>query len=269
MQAGPGALDVGDRSSDVEYRHLDPLLAAFAASPLGDPERAELRERLVLGYLPVVRNVARRYSGRGEPFDDLVQAGCLGLLSAIERFDPRQGHHFLSFAVPTITGEIRHHFRDKTWVMRVPRRVKELQAPINAAVVELSSQLERAPRPSEIASHLRIPVTEVIDSLHSAQAYRPGSLDTPLYKDGGEASLVDTLGQVDPRFELFVASHALAPHLAALPARERDIVIMRFYQDMTQTQIARRIGVSQMHISRILTATLTTLREAVEADRRA
>lgn len=263
-ESTPNPLDAAT-SSDTEYEHLEPVLAAYAATAPQEPERARLRERLATGYLPVARNVARRYAGRGEPLEDLTQVGCIGLLKAIDRYDPELGYHFLSFAIPTITGEIRRHFRDKTWSMRVPRRLKDLHVAINPAVVELSAQLHRAPRPSEIAAHLQTSTAEIIEALHAAQAYRPASLEGSLYPTTDATPLADTLGTPEPRYELFTNIHSLAPHLAALPARERNIVIMRFYQDMTQTQIAEKIGVSQMHISRLLAATLIKLRDAIDA----
>jgi RNA polymerase sigma-B factor len=267
-EAAPGPQREEATSGDLEYQHLQPLLATYATTEPHDPTRERLREQLVTGYLPVTRSLARRYAGRGEPLDDLEQVGCIGLMRAIERFDPDRGYHFLAFAVPTITGEIRRHFRDRTWAMRVPRRLKELQGLINTVVAELSAQRGRAPRPSEIAAHLQISTEEVAEALHAAHAYRPNSLDGSRPGAPEGVSVADTVGAPDPRLELFTDTHSLASALAELPERERSIVIMRFYQDMTQTQIAERIGLSQMHISRILAATLSSLRKAVEADPR-
>lgn len=257
---------LGSEGPDAAYAHLEPVLVTFAATAPDDPHRAHLRQQLIAGYLPVAHHVARRYTGRGEPLEDLEQVGALGLLKAIDRFEPDLGHHFLSYAIPTITGEIRRHFRDRAWSIRVSRRLKDLRGPVTVAAAQLSARLGRAPRPSEIAAHLDIPAADVVDTLNAAQAYRPDSLDAPFREDPDAAGLTDTLGSTDPRFELFTTSHALAPHLAALPQRERSILIMRFYQDMTQTQIAEKIGVSQMHISRILSATLAKLRDAVDTD---
>lgn len=215
------------------------------------------------GYLPVARHIARRYAGRGEPLEDLEQVACLGLLNCIQRYQPGLGHHFLGFAVPTITGEIRRHFRDKTWAMRVPRRLKDLHIAVGNAVRELSCQLNRAPRPSDIATHLAITTEEVLEALEASQSYHPASLDERLTAEPLSATVGDRLGGPEPAYERFTLSHTLAPHLAALPARERNIVIMRFFDDMTQTQIAAKVGLSQMHVSRLLTRTLTQLRGAL------
>jgi RNA polymerase sigma-B factor len=244
---------------------------AHAATPPGSGERARLREQLVAGYLSVAQRIARRYAGRGEPIEDLIQIASIGLINAIDRYDPGRGDHFLAFAVPTITGEVRRHFRDKTWSMRVPRRLKDLHVLINTTVMELSQRLGRAPRPSEIAASLDLPTDMVLEALAASQAYRPASLDG-LVRPGGNSdhdtpALGEYLGAPDTGFELFTQSRAVAPYLAALPARERAIVIMRFYHDMTQTQIAEKIGISQMHVSRLLSSTLAGLRNAVITDR--
>lgn len=260
--AGPAKDRTRDR--DTGYRHLEPVLVAFAATEPHDRDRPHLREQLLVGYLPVARNIARRYAGRGEPLEDLEQVGAVGLLNAIDRFDPERGYPFLAYAVPTITGAIRRHFRDTTWSMRVPRRLKDLHGAMPIAVDELSTRLHRAPRPSEIAAHLNVSTADVLEAFCAARAYRPRSLDTASTPQPDAPALTNTLGHTEPRFEQFTESHSLAPHLAALPPRERRIMIMRFYQDMTQTQIAEKIGISQMHVSRLLSATLTALRDAVD-----
>ncbi len=247
---------VSDR--DSEYAHLEPLFAVFARLPADDPDRAALRSKLVTGHLPVVRHIARRFAGRGEPADDLEQAGTLGLIGAVDRFDPSRGIDFLSFAVPTVTGEIRRHFRDRTWAMRVPRRLKDLQTAIGGAVAELSQELGRAPRPSELARHLDLPVEDVLEGLDAQQAYRSSSLDELMA--GGDTPLTDTLGELDAAMETVEYRQTLAPLLDELAPRERTILVLRFFGNMTQTQIADRVGVSQMHVSRLLTQTLADLR---------
>jgi len=249
-----------------EYEHLEPLLRNFAAMAPDAPDRDDIRNRIITGYLPVARNIANRYARRGEPLSDLVQVASIGLIKAVDRFEPEQGHNFLSFAVPTITGEIRRHFRDRTWSMRVPRRLKELHVAVSNAIDELSSDLNRAPRPGEIAARLNLSVDEVLEALQASQSYRAFSLEETLPSESASTTLSDLIGRPEPRFDRFTDSHALAPHLAALAPRERDILIMRFYEDMTQTQIAERIGISQMHVSRLLSATLGRLREAVDGD---
>lgn len=253
-------------TSDGDFNHLEVLLPVYATTKVDDPERASLRERLVTGYLPLAHGVARRYAHRGELLDDLEQVAGIGLLNAIDRFDPAQGHPFVAFAVPTITGEIRRHFRDRTWSMRIPRRLKDLYVAINQESAGLYQELSRAPRPSEIAARLDMRTEEVLEGLHVAQAYRSRSLDRVL-TDDNDATLHSLLGADDMHFEKIINSRSLAVHLAALPPRERDILLMRFYDDMTQSQIGERIGISQMHVSRLLSSTLTHLRDAVDEDR--
>ena len=250
----------------MEFEHLEPLLAAYCSTAVRDPRRGDLRNQLVAGYLPVARRIATRYAGRGEPLDDLVQVASLGLFLAVERYQPDTGHHFLAFAVPTITGEVRRHFRDRTWSMRVARRIKDLRVEINNAVAELSQRQGRAPRPSEIASRLGVSTDEVLEALQAADAYRAESLDEMLTADAHTGPRQDIPGGTDPGLELFINTHTLAPHLAALPSRDRAILIMRFYEEMTQFQIAKKIGISQMHVSRILTKTLDRLREKLTQD---
>jgi RNA polymerase sigma-B factor len=253
-------------ASRAEYWHLEPLLAAYANAPMRGPRRSQLRARLITGYLPVARHIARRYAHRGEPVEDLVQVASVGLINAIDRFEPERGCHFLCYAVPTITGEVRRHFRDKTWSVRVPRRQKDLCVPVNKVIAEFSDELSRAPRPSEIADRLSISVEDVLGVLEASQSYRSASLDEVCIGEADSPTLRDRLGETDARYEQFVNSHALAPYLAALPGREHNILIMRFFHDMTQSQIAERMGISQVHVSRLLSNTFARLREAVERD---
>ncbi|AEA25343.1 SigB/SigF/SigG family RNA polymerase sigma factor [Pseudonocardia dioxanivorans] len=259
--AGPGA-EVPETGSST-YDHLAPLFDELAAMTADDPRRTTLRERLVTGHLPVVRHIARRFAGRGEPVDDLEQAGTVGLINAVDRFDPARGVDFLSYAVPTITGEVRRHFRDRTWSMRVPRRLKELQSSINSAVGGLAQELGRAPRPSEIADRIGRDVDEVIEGLEARQVYRSTSLDE-LVADS-DAMLSETLGIADAELEKVDYRQTLAPLLDELPTRERTILVLRFFAGMTQTQIADEVGVSQMHVSRLLARTLARLRRRLGA----
>ncbi|MCW2717423.1 MAG: polymerase, sigma 28 subunit, Sig subfamily [Pseudonocardia sp.] len=253
--------DVAVEPETGAYSHLAPILAQFAALSVEDPQRRVLRDRLATAFLPVVRHIALRYQGRGEPTADLEQAGAVGLLGALERFDPGYGKDFLSFAVPTITGSIRRHFRDRTWSMRVPRRLKDLQGTIRDATEVLSETLGRAPRPSEIAAHLQTSVDEVIDALNAAHAHTPDSLDVLLTSAG--RPLGDRLGQVDTALDSVDYRVALRSALQELPDREREILILRFFDDMTQTQIATAVGISQMHVSRLLSRSLATLHERI------
>jgi RNA polymerase sigma-B factor len=252
----------GDESEP--YGHLVPLLALFAALGEEDPRRRAVRDRLVAGYLPVVQHIARRYAGRGEPTADLEQVGAVGLLGALERFDPERGTSFLSFAVPTITGEVRRYFRDHGWSMRVSRRLKDLHGPVRDAVASLSGALGRAPRPSEIAAHLDVAVEDIVDVLGAAQAYTADSLDALV--GGSEDTVGDLLGRVDTALETAQYRQELRAALAELPERERTILVLRFFEDMTQTQIAAQMGISQMRVSRLLTQTLETLRNCLDTE---
>ncbi|GAA1832545.1 SigB/SigF/SigG family RNA polymerase sigma factor [Pseudonocardia ailaonensis] len=249
---------------DSEYAHLAPLFDKLCALGDEDPGREALRNQLVTGYLPVVQHIARRFANRGEPVDDLEQAGTVGLINAVDRFEPDRGVDFLSYAIPTITGEVRRHFRDRTWAMRVPRRLKEMQSSINGAIGPLSQELGRAPRPSEIAERLGLDTEEVLEGLDAQQAYRGPSLDEMVA--GADSPLSDTLGEADAELDKVEYRQTLAPLLDELPSRERTILVLRFFGHRTQTQIADEIGISQMHVSRLLARTLAQLRERMGED---
>jgi RNA polymerase sigma-B factor len=244
-----------------EYAHLVPLQRRFAELDDSDPERHRLREQLISGYLPVAEHIARRFTGRGEPHDDLVQVATVGLINAVDRFEPARGSDFFSFAVPTITGEVRRYFRDHGWSTRVPRRLKDLHIAIRAAQTELSQQLGRAPRPSEIADRLGLPISEVIEGLQAGEAYRSTSLDEMLGSGDGKATLGEFIGGLDSELDLIDDREALRPLLAQLAPRERTILALRFFRQLTQTQIAEQVGISQMHVSRVLRQTLAFLQE--------
>lgn len=252
--------------ADPEYGHLVPLLEQYAGLAADDPRREALRDDLVRGYLPVARHIARRFAHRGEPLDDLTQVATVGLINAIDRFAPDKGFDFFSFAVPTISGEVRRHFRDQGWSMRVPRRLKDLHVSLNGAVSELSQRLGRAPKPSELAEHLAIPVSEVLEGLAAADAYRSSSLDEMLSSEQGSATVGELVGEADAALDRVDTRQALRPILAELGERERTIVILRFFGNMTQTQIADKVGISQMHVSRLLAQTLGRLRSRLDQD---
>ena len=254
---------------DPEYGHLSPLLERYAALAADDPGRDALRDELVTGFLPVAQHIARRFSGRGEPLDDLVQVATVGLINAVDRFSPERGSDFFSFAVPTISGEVRRHFRDLGWSMRVPRRLKDLHVSINSAVSNLSQDLGRAPRPTEIAEHLGVPVSDVLEGLEASEVYRSSSLDEMLSSEQGSATVGELVGAADAELERVDFQEALRPVLAELPERERTIVMLRFFGNMTQTQIADKVGISQMHVSRLLAQTLDRLRTRLDPDTRA
>lgn len=253
------------RHGDNAYDHLAPLFKELADLPPDSRRHAAIRAELIEGHLPVARHIARRFGGRGEPEDDLIQAGTIGLIGAVDRFDLDRGLDFLSFAVPTINGEIRRHFRDRTWSMRVPRRLKDIQAPMSAAIGQLSQELGRAPRPSEVAERLGVPVEDVLEGLGAQQAYHSDSLDRT--DSDGNAQLADRIGTVDHDLEKIDNRELITPLIADLPDRERTILVMRFFGNRTQSQIAEVVGLSQMHVSRILDRTLKHLRRRLTAER--
>ena len=251
------------------YEHLAPLFAARARLGEDDPRRARLREELITGYRPVAQHIARKYGYRGENPDDLEQVAALGLVLAVDRFEHDRGIDFLSFAVPTITGEVLRHFRDRASTIRVPRRLREMQARIYDVAAELGQRLGRAARPSEIAAALEVDVEVVLDGLAAHGAAHTFSLDEPAWEAGGpeaRARFGAVLGRVEPEFDLVEHRESLEPLLADLPERERTIVLLRFFGGLTQTEIGDHIGISQMHVSRLLSRTLALLRRRLVAD---
>lgn len=251
------------RSHSDDYAHLRPLLEEFTGLEEGDPRREHLRAELVTGYLPLAEHVAQRFSGRGVAKEDLVQVARLGLVNAVDRFDPGKGGEFLAFAVPTVMGEVRRYFRDSGWVLRVPRRLKDLHMSISNANATLSQRLGRAPLPSEIAEHLGLSREQVYEGLEASHAYHSTSLDEVISSDNDDLELGDTLGAEDTAFEGVENHETLLPLMAQLPERERRILVLRFKHNLTQTQIAERIGISQMHVSRLLSRTLHQLRDGL------
>ena len=241
------------------------LIAALAALPAGHPSRPALRDRTIEAWMPLARHLANRYAGRGEPADDLFQVASLGLIKAVDRYQADRGVEFAGFAIPTIAGEIKRHFRDRTWSVRVPRRLQELRLAITAANTTLSHTLGRAPTVTDIAAHLQVSEDEVLEGLEGARAYNTTSLSTLVGADGS-TELGETLGGDDHEFELAETRLALAPAMAALDEREQRIVTLRFYHNLTQTQIADQVGVSQMHVSRLLTKALAKMRNHVGTD---
>ncbi|HEY5857902.1 MAG TPA: SigB/SigF/SigG family RNA polymerase sigma factor [Aldersonia sp.] len=229
-------------------------------------DAAAVRTEIVTRALPLAEHIARRFRGRGEPYDDLLQVARLGLVNAVDRFDVSRGTNFISFAVPTIMGAVRHHFRDVGWAIRVPRKLKDLHLEIKKAVESLSQRLGRAPTPGEIAHELGMEPTDVAEGLIAGGAYQTVSMDTSLRDDDDEVSLVDTLGACDHAMENVEGFVSLKPALSRLPERERTILLLRFFGEMTQTQIAEKLGISQMHVSRVLSKTLTELRAELTGD---
>jgi RNA polymerase sigma-B factor len=234
--------------------------SCIATTPSGsNATSAAERERLIVEHLPLVRGLARRYADRGEPLDDLVQVGTIGLIKAIDRFDPSRGFRLASFATPTILGEIRRHFRDRSWTVRVPRGIQEARAQIAHAVDDLSARNGRSPSVREIAEATGLSTDDVLDALAAGSAQRPAPLAAP-GADGEEEGGI-AVGTEDPGFEQAEARATIDAGLAGLPARERVILHLRFEEGLTQSQIAERIGISQMHVSRLIRRAIERLRE--------
>lgn len=225
-----------------------------------DPTDTHNRRRIVETYDPLAARLARRYRGRGEPLDDLVQVARLGLVNAIDRFDPDYGVQFATFATRTIIGELKRHLRDKTWAVRVPRSLQERWLETSRAAEDLTHKLGRSPTISEIAEHIGASKEDVLEALDAGSAYTAGSLDTPVHEDGG-ASVADMLGASDGRLESAGEWAALTEAVEQLPERERTILVMRFFQDRSQSDIADELGISQMHVSRLLRRSVDELRE--------
>jgi RNA polymerase sigma-B factor len=245
--------------------NIDDLLVAYHR----DGDEAA-RERALLELMPLVRSLAVRYSGRGEPLEDLVQVGSIGLIKAVDRFDVDRGVDFASYAVPTIVGEIRRHFRDKAWAMHVPRRFKELSVRLSRILDQLTTELGRSPTIAELAASAGVEEEDVIDALDSMNAYSTRSLQAPI-EEGSDDNLSEKLGAEEAGYAKVEDGTLVAAGLAALDARERQIVELRFFHEMTQSQIASEIGISQMHVSRLLRRALATMRgriEEVSADER-
>lgn len=236
------------------------LRGLSADSPAYDRKR----EQIVKRCLPLAEHIARRFDGRGEPREDLVQVARVGLVNAVNRFDVEAGSDFVSFAVPTIMGEVRRYFRDNSWSVKVPRRLKELHLRLGAATAELSQRLGRAPTASELAVELELDREEIIEGLVAGSSYNTLSIDSGGGGDEDIPAIVDTLGDIDTGLEQIDDRESLRPLLATLPERERTVLLLRFFESMTQTQIAERVGISQMHVSRLLAKSLARLRDQLQ-----
>jgi RNA polymerase sigma-B factor len=221
------------------------------------------REELVVAYRALAEYLARRFAGRGEPLDDLIQVASIGLLKAIDRFDLGRGVKFSTYATPTIVGELKRHFRDRGWAMRIPRRLQEIGLQLRSAVPALSQDLGRSPTISEIADRTGLTIEEVLEGMDAVHAYSLASLDAPANEDDERGRTLRAIGVEDETLELLEAWASVAPHLRELPDRERRILYLRFIRGMTQSQVADELGISQMHVSRLLTRVLVQLRSAV------
>ena len=222
-----------------------------------------LRDQLITAHMGLAEYLARRFTNRGEPLDDLVQVASVGLLKAVDRFDPERGLEFSTYATPTIVGELKRHFRDKGWAVRVPRRVQELHLRLGSVVSQLSQELGRSPTIGEIAHAAAVSEEEVLEAIEAGHAYRFTSLDAPAGGDD-DASLASQLGTEDQN--LIDSEHrvTLSPLIAQFPARERTILHLRFFEGLTQSEIAGRLGISQMHVSRLLARSLAQLRSQAD-----
>jgi RNA polymerase sigma-B factor len=227
-------------------------------------ERDAARDDLVHLHLPLVEHCARRFRNRGEPLEDLVQVGTIGLLKAIDRFETERGLEFSTYATPTVLGEIKRYFRDKGWAIRVPRRLQELRMQINGVSAEITQALGRSPTPRELADAIGCSVEEILEGLESANAYATLSLDRGEGDEDGPGSILDSIGIEDMNLEHVEVRESLKPLLDRLDPREKRILLLRFFKNMTQSQIAEEIGVSQMHVSRLLNRTLEQLRTSLE-----
>ena len=239
-------------------RNVEALLVAYHRD--GDQDA---RERALVELMPLVRALATRYAGRGEPLEDLVQVGSIGLIKAVDRFDVDRGVDFASYAVPTIVGEIRRHFRDKAWAMHVPRRLKELSLRLSRTLDQLTVELGRSPTIAELAGAAGVEEEEAIDALDSMNAYATRSLHAP-FEEGSDDSLAEKLGADDQGYTEVEDGALVSAGLDALDERERQIVELRFFHELTQSQIASQVGISQMHVSRLLRRALVTMRGRIE-----
>lgn len=255
-----------ERSAKRDEARL--LLVELGSLPAESPRRAVVREQLVRMHLPLVEHLARRFQNRGEPLDDLIQVATIGLIKSLDRFDTERGVEFSTYATPTILGEIKRHFRDKSWAVRVPRQLQEMRLALTAANAELGQVLGRSPTVAELAAHLKTGEAEIIEGLEASNAYATISLDAPSGEgfEDDSPTLADTLGGEDLNLDNVEDRASLKPLLEALPARERRILVLRYFGNLTQSQIADEIGISQMHVSRLLARTLAQLRERLTVE---
>jgi RNA polymerase sigma-B factor len=251
---------------ELDDGHAERLLQELSLLEPEDRRREEIRSELVVMHTPLARYIARRYAYRGEAQEDIEQAAMLGLVKAINRFDPDVGQHFVAYATPTMTGEVKRHFRDRTWSVRIPRQLQELRLALRTVRQDFQRDHGRVPTVPEIAEILGITEEEAIEAIGASDAYRPVSLDSPVTdEDGGEA-LGDLIGDDDPELDLVIDRNALRPMLERLPERERTILIYRFFGNKTQTEIAELMDISQMHVSRLISRSLAALRAKLLED---
>ncbi|MGV9408285.1 SigB/SigF/SigG family RNA polymerase sigma factor [Nocardia sp. NPDC003693] len=264
MSARTIGSDHDARINDDPYENLEPRLTELSDLMPGSPEHTCLRDRIIQTALPLGEHIANRYNGRGVDHDDLAQVAAVGVVLSVDRFDPARGSSFLGFAIPTVMGEVRRYFRDSTWAVRVPRRTKELRQQIATTIPELAQRLEREPTARELARHLQADIHEVTQALIANNSYATQSLDARLPTDDGDSAPTmrsEVLAVAEDGYALMEDSITIGPLLAELPKRQRQILSMRYGQEMTQVQIGKALHISQMQVSRELSRTLTTLRE--------
>ncbi|MCX4686970.1 RNA polymerase sigma factor SigF [Kitasatospora purpeofusca] len=262
--AAPGT---GAPASGLDTRTLSrSLFLRLGALEPGSTEHTYVRDTLIELNLPLVRYASARFRSRNEPMEDIVQVGTIGLIKAIDRFDPERGVEFPTFAMPTVVGEIKRFFRDTSWSVRVPRRLQELRLALTKAGDELAQRLDRSPTVAELAACLGVSEEDVVEGLAVGNAYTASSLDSSPSDEDGEGPLADRLGYEDLALEGVEYRESLKPLLAKLPPRERRIIMLRFFGNLTQSQIGEEIGISQMHVSRLLTRTLTQLRAGLTTE---
>ena len=255
-------MKVTESEKDTEYQYLTPLFQRLADPRVSEATWKRVRDVLITEHLPLATHIAQKYAHRGQSVEDLEQVARIGLINAVDRFDPSRGSRFLSFAVPTIIGEVRRYFRDRTWSVKVPRRLQESYRTISTMTDDLAHELDCWPRPRQIAERLHVPVDEVNEGLRAGLAYRPDSLD---YTDSDATRRGDVRAlpaELDADLELIDDRETLYRAMADLPERDASVVIMRFFGNMTEVQIAQRIGISQMQVSRLLSKSLCHLRRA-------
>lgn len=232
-----------------------------------DHKDAAAREELITRYLPLVKSLARRFASRGQPVEDLIQVGSIGLIKAIDRFDLDRGVELSTYATPTIMGEIKRYFRDKGWSVKVPRALQDLNVRLNRVIEQLTVELRRSPTIAELATATHVSEEEVVEALESGRAYSSVSLFSGgAGEDDESLELLDVLGKEEDAYEVFEQRRVLAPAMSRLDPRERLILHLRFFEGMTQTQVAARIGISQMHVSRLIRKSIENLRQYMAED---
>jgi len=264
--SGPVQTEAPSRAAKDADAAAKALIAALADLPADSPDRPRVRQRLIEAYVPLAEHLARRFRNRGEPLEDLVQVACLALVKSVDGFDHSRGAAFTSYAIPMILGELKRHFRDKGWNVRVPRRLQELRLDIGRAGGDLAQRLGHSPTVPELAEHLGVGEDDIIEAMESGHAYRALSLHAPVAGEESGTELAEMLGGLDPDLENVDNREALRPLIGRLPVREQRIIVMRFFGNMTQSQIAGQLGISQMHVSRLLAHAIGVLREGLAAD---